>query len=944
MVEFGPFRLDRAGERLYWRDRPVRLRPKAFAVLAYLAARPQRLVTRHELLAAVWPDVSVSESTLTGCVREIRHTLRDPHGRPRYIETVPRRGYRFIALEADEPSPATGPAPLVGRDEALARLTAAFARARDGARTVALVRGEAGIGKTSLVEHFVAAARSRHDVEVATGQCVDGGAGEPFLPVLEAIGRLCRDAGDDRTAEALRRHAPHWAEQLPGLARPTNGAAPPRLRGRERLLGELGSALEVLTTDRPLLLVLEDLHWSDPSTLDLVALLARRRSAARLLLIATLRDGDATTPQRVESLARELIARTDAVEIALDRLDERAVSAYLGLAAGTSAPASLVGWLARRTGGNPFFLVETVARLRDEGALALGDGRCEMTGLLDAFDADLPGGVRPFLDKQVDALDAGDARLLEAASASGQQFSAAEVAAAGQHELIAVEDRLEALARRGVIVEGAGVAEWPDGTLCGRYRFLHALYRDALYARLGPARRVETHARIGRRLESGRRDEADTIANTLALHFELGRDGPRAARYHTLAAEHALRRSAPEEAIESARAGLRHTTQLERTKRDETELRLQLVLGGALTPLRGLGAAETATAFERALELCRRLDDTHHLAPALWGHAACHSMRADMRAARRIVSELLEHSQRGRDDGFEIVALNGLANLSYYMGDFAGCRASAQQVLERYEPSRHRGNTGYFGLDLGVNAAAIAALNEWHFCDPAASAERTAQAVALAQAVDDPYSLAHAHAFGAIACSLFGDAATAAHAERADAIAREHGFPLWAGVARFARAWSQPPSPDTLAEMAAAVATIEKTGTMGLTYFRLGMARNALLGGNPARARELAQAGLALAEHSGERNAEPALRLVHSLVQPGDAAEAGIRAALELARALGSLALELQCAGFLAQRLVATDRGSEAGRLLAPVLARVPSAFQTGDARLARALLESNPP
>ncbi|HEX2486477.1 MAG TPA: AAA family ATPase, partial [Myxococcota bacterium] len=301
-VEFPPFRLDLANQEL-WRDSErLQVRGKPFAVLAYLATHPARLVPREELARAVWPDTHVGEGLLRGYVRELRAILGDDPAVPRFIETVARRGYRFVAPVRSRSERAAGAAraerarrTLVGRDAELEQLERCFEDAKAGARGLVFVSGEAGIGKTALVDAFLRGAEA-DGVRAARGQCVEHfGAGEAYLPLLEALGRLGGQPGSKDVIAGLARHAPTWLVELPALVADAElEAVRRRVQGatRERMLRELAEAVEVLTAAEPLLLVLEDLQWSDHSTLDLLSSLARRREPARLLVIGTYRTPD----------------------------------------------------------------------------------------------------------------------------------------------------------------------------------------------------------------------------------------------------------------------------------------------------------------------------------------------------------------------------------------------------------------------------------------------------------------------------------------------------------------------------------------------------------------------------------------------------------------------------------------------------------------------------
>jgi DNA-binding winged helix-turn-helix (wHTH) protein len=287
-MSFGPYRLD-ARDGLSTGTRRIRLTPKSLALLGYLAERAGQVVTKDELFRMVWPRTAVGDAALVTCIQEIRRALRDDARRPRYLETVHRRGYRFIGTPAmperrREPAalvmPDTEGAILAGREVELAVLGDLLGRARAGQRGIVFVTGEAGIGKTSLVRTFVAEAGRGGDVLMVWGQSAEHyGASEPYLPVLDALIRAGRGASGDRIVHALDQHAPTWLAQMPALV------APGRLRDlrrrtagvtRDRMLRELTDALEAVSEHAPVVLWLEDLHWADVSTIDWLASFARR--------------------------------------------------------------------------------------------------------------------------------------------------------------------------------------------------------------------------------------------------------------------------------------------------------------------------------------------------------------------------------------------------------------------------------------------------------------------------------------------------------------------------------------------------------------------------------------------------------------------------------------------------------------------------------------------
>ena len=384
-IAFPPFRLDVTNEQL-WRDTHVlELRHKTFAVLRYLVARPGQLVTKEEMLDALWPGTVVTDSALKICVRELRKALGDDDKAPRFIQTVHGRGYRFIAPVTTTPPVQTSrftvqtplpsfntlhPTPhLVGREAELAGLHRYLEKALQATRQIIFVSGEPGIGKTTVVEALLSGTgqqrarngqqgtRNRpHDrtnsaqpmpdaqslmpsLWIGRGQCIEQyGTGEAYMPVLEALGRLCRGPGGEQLIELLGQHAPTWLAQMPALLsvqeletlqRKTQGAT------QERMLREMAEAVETLTAEQPLILWLEDLHWSDVSTLALLAVLARRQEAARLLVLGTYRPVEMLANEHpLRAVKQELQLHRQCEELRLGFLTEDEVAEYLNRTTG----------------------------------------------------------------------------------------------------------------------------------------------------------------------------------------------------------------------------------------------------------------------------------------------------------------------------------------------------------------------------------------------------------------------------------------------------------------------------------------------------------------------------------------------------------------------------------------------------------------------------------
>jgi DNA-binding winged helix-turn-helix (wHTH) protein len=495
MPDFPPFRLDPSNQCL-WRlretaqDERILLPPKAFAVLRYLVEHAGQLVTQDELLAAVWPETHIQPEVLKSRIFEVRSALGDRPKTPHFIETLPRRGYRFIAPVHASPAvasvlsvpPAHGP--LVGRAGLLETLRACLHRVMQGQRQLVFVTGEPGIGKTALVDAFQQQAMvDVPGLRLARGQCLEGyGGTEAYYPMLEALGQLCREAGGDAIVQAMAVHAPTWLVQFPALmTRDHRETLQRELMGttRERMLREMAELLEALTAARPLLLVLEDLQWVDPATVDGLAALARRRAPARLLLVGTYRPGDVAVGQHpLRALTQELLVHQLCHEVPVEPLGDADVAAYLAaVSSGASLPEEFAGQLHRHAGGNPLFMRAVLDHLTQQGVLARAPDHWQLRISLADIALEVPERLRQVIEAQIARLRPEEQRVLEVASVAGVVFTASVCAAAAELEANAVEDVCNTLARRQSLVHAVDVQQWPDGCLAQRYAFVHALYR-----------------------------------------------------------------------------------------------------------------------------------------------------------------------------------------------------------------------------------------------------------------------------------------------------------------------------------------------------------------------------------------------------------------------------------------------------------------------------------
>jgi DNA-binding winged helix-turn-helix (wHTH) protein/tetratricopeptide (TPR) repeat protein len=795
---FGAFRLDPAAKQLWRETRLVPLRPKLFAALQYLVEHSGRLITRDEILRAVWSRTHVDETLLRGTMRDLRASLGDDADSPTFIETIPHQGYRFLAEVRRRKAALTDSQSrdtkrhhgLFERDRELELLSTSATRALGRQRQLVFVTGEPGIGKTSLVDAQIAVLANQHGMLVGRGQCVEQhGASEPYLPMLEAISQLCRQHASKRIMAVLRQHAPTWLVQLPALLsdteldsllRKTQGA------GRDRMLREMAEAIEAFSVEMPLAFVFEDLHWSDHPTLDLLGMLARRREPARLLIVGTYRPADViVSAHPLRALKQELHSRRLCEEIPLGFLSVRAISEYLTERFDvTNEDAEfrvLATTIHQRTDGNPLFMVNVVDDLLGRGLLECIDGVWRLSSGPGDETIGVPQGLRQLIDRQLERLPSEDQRLLEAASVAGRIFSPATVAAVLDGTTDDVDDHCSRLAGRGVFIE-----ESPDGA----YTFLHDLYQRVLYDRLSKSRRARLHRRVAEYEVQAHAGELRERAAQLAVHFERGGDAASAIEHLKQAAVNAVKRQAFQKSIDLLRHALDLLASLPANDaRNEAELSLQMSLSTPLLMAKGYTAPEAAAAAARARDLSQHLPQSPALLPALLTMARLHFTRAELDDAAALAEQSLILSANAPDP-LPVIAESVMMYVSYFRGELEKARTHAEHGAAIYDVARHGSIALDFGDDPGVLFDAFGAWTLWRLGYPEQASSKAAAAIALARKLEIPYCEAMALAIASwvelFNRDLSGAAATL---DSLEILANRHGFLLLQGHCSGLRGW-----------------------------------------------------------------------------------------------------------------------------------------------------------
>jgi DNA-binding winged helix-turn-helix (wHTH) protein/tetratricopeptide (TPR) repeat protein len=914
-ARFGEFELDEADARLFRSGQPVSLAPTPFGLLCALVRRPDVLLTKNALLDEVWGHQFVTDSVLKTAISDLRTVLGDDPRQPRFIETVPRRGYRFIApvqkggadapaKDAEErsapplPVRAAAPVGFIGRNDALARLASFWTRVRDGERAVVWIAGEAGIGKSTLIERFISLVEGGTH---ARGQCVDlYGAGEPYLPVLEAIAELCR--GDADASALLRAVAPSWLLQLPwlstadereSLGREVAGAGP------ERMLREMGEFLDRYAARTPLLLVTEDLHWSDRATVQLIDYFARRRAGGRVMWLASFRLAEVVARDHpLRLLRQELRLHGRCEELVLDSFSEREVAHYVAEhAPALAADEDFVRALHQRTDGVPLFVASLASEAITQARSGV-DRAASPPPRAEAFARAAPAFAVPenltgLIDQYISRLDDDDRALLSAAAVCGTEFRSVVVAHALERDLAWVEDRCESLARMQLWL--AAPAGAPGGA---PYAFRHELFRQVLYERTGASLRLRLHRQVGRALETERAAGRPVSAAELAMHFARCRESLLALRYCAEAAESALRHLSPFECKELAAQGLALVGQAT-DGAERTALEFELAMLHSLSSFHVLGVGdETQVSSKRAYALLDQLPRHPLRGTLVHHHGFVHCLRADYEEAVR-VADSAGRSAADDDAVMQVAA----ATLHGQLGLLLGRPRRALERIERAIPALERTGSAPDQGFMQVTLLCMMSIHLLHLGRLAQARTHLAQAYECAERLRYPTMRMVVLWMHALMAVRLDDAAqVAALADQIRALVEESDLGQARGAWRWFRGWARARQGEPRDGLALILEGYEYNAGLGMVSGgseTLGYAAEArLLAGDADGAQRELAAALRIVTAHGERVYLPQLLLLQGAIAAaqGNAAVAGssMRAALDEAREQEAPFLELR--------------------------------------------------
>jgi len=843
-----------------------------------------------------------------------------------------------------------GLTPLVGREAAVALLRERWAQARDGLGQVVLLSGEAGIGKSRLVqvlqEHIAAEPHARLE-----WRCSPYAQQSPLHPVIAHLHHLLRWRPDDALAEKLRALEETLAayglalpEAVPLFAALVSLPLPERYppltltpqRQKQKTLEVLLAWLLAEATRQPVLFMVEDLHWIDPSTLEFLTLFLDQGPAARILTLLTCR------PEFLPPWG----FRAHLTPLTLNRLPRPQVPQMIGRVAGGKAlPAEVVEQIVAKTDGVPLFVEELTKMVLESGLLRECEEHYELTGPLPplAIPTTLHDSLMARLDRLAMVKD-----VAQLGATIGRTFIYDLLRAVSPLDEVTLQHGLRQLVEAELVYQ-RGVP--PQAT----YTFKHALIQDAAYQSLLRSTRQQYHQRIAQVLAAQFPETAETQPELLAHHSTEAGLIAQAISYWQRAGERAIERSAHVEAVSHFTKGLALLKTLSDTpEHAQQELALQIALGAPLMALQGLSAPEVGRAYARARELCQQIRETPELVPVLVGLWRFYLSQGEHQTARALAEQLLQLADSVQDPTLLLEAHRPLGQTLFYLGEFAPARAHLEQAIALYDPQQHRSHVFRYGHDAGVACLCHVSEALWCLGTPDEALQRGHAALTFARELSHSQSLAFALFFTAMLHQFRREGpAVQERVEAGITLSTEQGFPYWLAVATILQGWvlaEQGEEEAGVAQIHQGLSAYQAVGSelwrpyflalLAKAYGKVGQAEQGLTA--------LAEA-LATAERTGERWWEAELhRLKGELVlaQAGgerssvEAAAACFQQALDIARHQQAKSLELRAAMSLARLWQHQGKRATARQMLAEVYGWFTEGFDTADLQEARALLD----
>lgn len=835
--------------------------------------------------------------------------------------------------------------PLIGRLQELGLLRDCWKQVSEGRGRVVLVTGDAGIGKSRLVQALVSHLDQEPHAYLEC-RCSPYYANSPLYPVVAlfptVLGWSRDDANEakfDKLDAFCARHHLSPAETVPLLASLLSLPASARFplpsmspdRQRQRTLQMMVAIVVSFAAEKPLMMVVEDLHWIDPTSTQLLAMLIDQVPTVPLFVLLTARV-DFEPPWRRQTYVTPLmltpLTRSETEEM-VDRL-----------ASGKPLPPEVLGEIVARTDGVPLFVEELTKMVLESGLVQAREDRYALTSPLPPLA--IPTTLQDSLAARLDRL-ASVKPLAQLCATLGREFSYPLLQAVSGLEEVTLQRSLaqlvhaEFLHQRGIASEAV-------------YIFKHAMIQEAAYQSLLKSRRQQYHARIARVIIDHFASDAAANPEVVALHHTHAGDIDAAVSWWRRAGQHAFHGASYAEAIAHYSTGLRVLASLpDERRRDQSELALQVDLGYSLIPVRGWGAIETAQAFSRAGELCRQIGDTPSQFRALWGVGAFHFVRGDQHKALEVAEQCLDLARQANDEDALIEAHYLIGIVRCVQGDFVSGSSELETCIRLYGSETRDMHRVLYGQDAKASALSWLAMARWVLGHPDEALVMANESVALVRDTPQPFLLARGLA-GVGFVHVFRREPRAADAELGATLAlcTEQGFTYFHAVVSAFEGANLVLLGSTQAGIDLMQASIPSLRAMGsellLTLIFANLASAQLDLERVDEALAAVDAGFRLLEQNGERWAESELhRIRGELVSLREAnpaqAELHFRKALDVARGQHAKSYELRAAQALAAHWRQHGRNGEAEALLSQVIGSWAANFDSADLRDARKLL-----
>ena len=582
----------------------------------------------------------------------------------------------------------------------------------------------------------------------------------------------------------MKQIAPTWYAQVVPLSGGDEESvrllAEVKAASQERMKRELGAFLQEVARLRPLVLFFDDLHWADVSTIDLLSFLTGKFDALNVLIVVTYRPSDMLLSKHpFLQIKPDLQARGKCREVQLEFLSHAEIAQYLALEFPQHCfPAEFPKVIHSKTEGSPLFMADLVRYLRDRDVIAQKSGAWTLAQALPDIERDLPESVRGMVERKIAQVGEADLKLLVAASVQGYEFDSAVVAQVLEIDADEAEERLERLERVFAFVKLTSEAEFPNRSLTVRYRFVHVLYQNALYASLRVTRKASLSAAVAQSLEGFHGAQSASVANELAMLWEAAREYACAADYFLQAARNATEVNAHREAVQLARRGLDALLKLPETpERVQRELGLQLTLGLSLQAVLSWAAPEAGAAFDRARKLCEQMGDDPRLFAALSGVAVYHCIRAEYETAQGLCEQMLQLAEQSQDPVLLVAASAFGAVVPYYRGELVSARQQGERALALDLREYHDAYLSIFNENLGTTVRRLQSFCLWTLGYPDRALALANESVTLAAHTSHPFSLGGAHqTTGAVLCFLRDWQSSQRQYEKVFALAQEYGL------------------------------------------------------------------------------------------------------------------------------------------------------------------------